>query len=531
MSDINKKINLDVETTAKGASDDFKKLNTSIKEVTSNFSKLNKIASSSKGFISSIKKITTEIDKLNKSLFNLTGMTKAFETLQKKVDNISRSMAGIRHGTRGPNRSKAEIDAEKEEKERKALDKRLAAAIRYQNLKKASAVDITEDTKKDSPYAKWLVNSVAGVGREIFQNKSILGTLQALGTSGVGLLSAGSSKRISEKYNKLYYDDVDKLNKEIKALSIDAASPNITEAHKAKLEGDIADRKRKLDKITAERDAKIKKEEAKVSGRVAIAMAVIKLAIGTLNSFGQAIKATTGVTVSLKENFNNLINSIGAITALQGGAATYAAGSTLYTNAAARTQQMKYGLTSAQNYALSRTMSMMGMSGDEDLMYMNKNQVKLFSSMMDKYSSWYEKMESSGVLANIQEMQMDIQMFKEELAMEFMEWFSENKDTILSSIKNIAKFVMDIANVVCKTTGWIGKGISWLTGQNSSTLSDTMSSAATYSNATIQRGTTNNININMTNSATGVLSDQSQMENFFKEQIAQVSKELALQLE
>ena len=123
---------------------------------------------------------------------------------------------------------------------------------------------------------------------------------------------------------------------------------------------------------------------------------------------------------------------------------------------------------------------------------------------------------------------MDIKMFKEEIVMDFMSWFSENKEDIINSIKLIAKFVMTIAQGMVKITGWASKGLSWMFGQNSQTISDTMSSAAYYSDATISRGSSkvNNININMTNTATGVLSSQDAMEEFFRNQMDTVTKNI-----
>jgi hypothetical protein len=188
---------------------------------------------------------------------------------------------------------------------------------------------------------------------------------------------------------------------------------------------------------------------------------------------------------------------------------------------------MKYGLSSGANFALSRTMSLMGMQGDEDLMYMNRPQQKLFSAMMQKYTAWYDKLESSGVLARVQEAQMDLQILKEEIVMDFMQWFSENKEDILNGITAIAKLSMIIAQGVLKVTGFLGKAFGWMGSGGFS--SEGMIASAAYSDNIINRGSrTTNININMNNTATGVLSSQEGMEKFFSEQIDKVTKEVAL---
>ncbi len=531
MADIDKKINLVVDSNAKDNSKDFDKLNKSIKEVTDNFSKLTKLANN-KGLVTGLKNITKEVNELNKGLFNLGGMSKVLNDVQTKMDKLNKALnKSNRSGSRGPYKKSPQQAAKEAARLERIEQERLKEqTVKYNDIK--AELDAAKEKRytdlknfgRDEAF-KQFGTSALDITKQLFKNKSIIGTLSAVASSVVGAMSTRATTSIGKRYAGQYLPIEDRIADMQEFISRPGTSADTIRAGKEFIK---SQQKEKL-RLQGEEA----KEKGKVAGKAAVAAAVISLATTALSKFSDTVKSTTGITVSLKENFANLIQSIGSITSLQGGAATYMVGSTLYTNPTARTQQMKYGLTNSQNYALSRTMTMMNLQSDEDLMYMNKNQVQLFSSMMQKYSSWYDKMESSGVLTRVQEMQMDLQMFREELAMDFMEWFSENKDTILNAVKNIAKFVMQIADVVVKATGWFGQGISWLTGQSSSTLSETMSNATSYSNASITRGTskTNNINITMTNTATGVLSDQSQMENFFSEQLVNTFKDAVASLD
>lgn len=261
---------------------------------------------------------------------------------------------------------------------------------------------------------------------------------------------------------------------------------------------------------------------------------VAGIATEVLSAYASVVKSATGVTLSLKENLNDLVTNIGSILNAKSGAGTYMSGSTLFSNAMARQQQMRYGLSNAQNYALSQSMSLLGMSGEEDLMYMNSKQRQAFTRFMDRYSSWYEKMESSGVFERVQEMQLDIEMMKQEITMDFMEWFAENKDTILGAIKVTANAVLTIAKVVGGAFSWVGKGLAWLGGgslNSDSALSSTLSAGYSDSRSYSTNSRMNNVTVNMTNNATGVLSNQGAFEDYFGEQIKQLSKEISAELE
>ena len=514
MADLDKSIKLNVESNANKTTQDFDKLNKKIDDTVKNFNKLMKLFSATP-VVTGLKSIEKEMDKLAKTFVNFNAVTQVFDELQKKVTSMTNALSKANNAANGEDevRHSAKVLQDKSKKNQ--------AYIAFQRSLLQNEKQLEKDYERESSLAK--------LGRMKVYGKSLsqaAGSKSILGFAGAGLQALTSevfgtvTDKVHEAFNKKYLSK----QKELFAQEAIIRDPNSSVAEREA----ARTRKAALQKQISFRKKEEEKYDKKMAGRAALVSAVINLVVGTLKKFGDTIKTTTGVTVSLKENFQNLMNSIGSVLNMQTGAASFASGSTLYTNPKARTQQMKYGLSNAQNYALYQTMGMLGMQTDEDLMYMNKEQQKLFSAMMQKYSSWYEKMESSGVLQNVQEMQMDIKMFKEELVMDFMNWFSENKDDIVNSIKLIAKFVMTIASGMAKATGWVSKGLSWMFGQDSSAISSTMSSAAYYSDSTVSRnsGRVNNININMNNTATGVLSSQEAMEGFFQEQIDTLAKNI-----
>lgn len=252
------------------------------------------------------------------------------------------------------------------------------------------------------------------------------------------------------------------------------------------------------------------------------AMVAIKVVSAGIENLKKTVNKILEINLNIGSNLNDITDKIATYIKE---VPTYATGSSLITNSRARRQQMEYGLSNAQNYALSTTMPMLGMTDLEDLMYMNRNQAKLFSTFMDKYSAWYERLEASGAFQSIQEFQIDFKMFRQEIAMDFMEWFAEHRDEIFDAVKVIAEIVKrlleNIIRLTEKVAGWfhISSGTDY--------LSDTMSDYANYYGGSSRSVT---ININQSNTATGVLSDQNKMIEFFNSAMESVGREIAAEV-
>jgi hypothetical protein len=184
-----------------------------------------------------------------------------------------------------------------------------------------------------------------------------------------------------------------------------------------------------------------------------------KTAINKINTAAmvtvKAVKLVSAPFVSLAKGAWDVVKSF---TDLKNGVATFATATSLITNATAREQQLKYGLSSSQNFAFTQAKSMLNIQSDEDLMYMNVEQRNKFLEYMQRYSKWYDQMESSGVLKNIQEMQLQFQELKQQLGMELLSWLAANKETIMICVKGIFEVIKQVANFVMAIASWFAKG-------------------------------------------------------------------------
>lgn len=285
-----------------------------------------------------------------------------------------------------------------------------------------------------------------------------------------------------------------------------------------------------LNKSNQQIDANIKnyeKEKAITQGSTkanvgkyqAMAAAAQKVA-GQLSAIGKKIG---GIILKPFEILKKrVLDAATAMFDFSSGVATFATGTSLITNAAAREQQLKYGLTASQNYGFTKAKEMLNIQSDEDLMYMNRDQRERLLQYMEQYSRWYDEMESSGVLQAIQEMQLEFNELKEELAMEFLSWVAENKDTIMTCIRGIFEVIKWVANMIMSIVNFITGGKA-----NSYDLYDSAKASDTVNNNNNNsRNTTININANTTNNATGVLGSADALNKFNEENWSNLAKQI-----
>ena len=141
-------------------------------------------------------------------------------------------------------------------------------------------------------------------------------------------------------------------------------------------------------------------------------------------------------------------------------AASYSSSSSLITNSSAREQQLEWGLSDSQNYAFTQTKSLLGISSTEDLYYMNPSQRTKFYQLMEKYSSLYDQMNSSGTLASIQELQIDIAVMKQEFISELVSFISEHKSEIISAVRTGMVILKGLFSAVVSILNFIGKAFN-----------------------------------------------------------------------
>lgn len=259
------------------------------------------------------------------------------------------------------------------------------------------------------------------------------------------------------------------------------------------------------------------KDEEKEAANKKLQGQIIKKATNELKKFERAaLQVFNTLGINLKSVFGDVVNELGKMLDPYKGMASYGLGTSLFTNAAAREQAMKYGLSDAQNYALSQTMSMLGMSSDTDLMYMNSAQKEKFNRLMDQYNNWYTKMESTGLLENVQEAQLEFKMLKQEIAYKLLDWFAKHKDQIMTALQVIMKAVEVIANVIIAILNAIPGAKHYSSGVDASVIG---------SNAI-----TNNVNINNTNNGTALLNNKEELQASFDASNANLVKQIGANL-
>ena len=267
-----------------------------------------------------------------------------------------------------------------------------------------------------------------------------------------------SKNKITNKFSSQYkLLDIEKA-KELKALA-SSTIHNKTFNQKAK----EIEAKYKKERAGLEEQEKDELAGQSVkAGKAAVAVAIVGKIKDTLvnvaNVFNNLSKNFLGVSLSIKDAWGDILDKTKQMTDMYKGMATYATGSSLITNSQARTTQMKYGLSDAQTYAFTQTTGMLGISSDEDLMYMNQSQKQVFTQYMQKYSSWYEQLMSSGALQDIQQMQLEFAMFKQEVAVELLQFVAQNKDTLLAAAKGIISILEWVMKIGTNILGGIFGG-------------------------------------------------------------------------
>lgn len=179
---------------------------------------------------------------------------------------------------------------------------------------------------------------------------------------------------------------------------------------------------------------------------------------GVKKFYNVALKTFDVLGINIKNMFRDVINNI-AENLSRTGMASYDTTTSLFTNSEARSQAMKYGISSSTNWALTKTAGMLfGGTGnlDENIAYMNPAQKEMFATLMSKYSSWYDQLQSTGVLQRIQEFQLDFAMLKEELAIDFMNWFAQNKEVVLGAITGTFSVIKAISSVIVGIANFLG---------------------------------------------------------------------------
>lgn len=174
------------------------------------------------------------------------------------------------------------------------------------------------------------------------------------------------------------------------------------------------------------------------------------------------------------------------------------ANASLMTNATTRENVFNYGMSAAQSYGFEQAKSMLGIQNDDELMYMNEFQRNKFTEIMEKYTNRYNELYDSGFFEDYLDYQIEMQEFQQDLRLEFVQWFIDNKDTI----KTVLNTIMTVSEFIITALG----GLLSLFGAGSSSSSYSDSYVNNTSNVT-----NNNVKVDYTFNGNGV--DQTALSN------------------
>lgn len=443
------------------------------------------------------KTVTVDINsKVNSDLSNqLKILQSLFDTMNKSIMNINKSI-----GSYFSNISKEAKETAKAVKEvTNEVDKADEKEKKRQEKTRA------ENQKKYDQQIKNYEKRYGEIGRNIFREELEKSRLNKYITS----FSTGGFKLSS--INDIYQSKLTNASDELRELESEQTEL-IRLKDFASSKGLNFDKEDRLEEVTNQ----ISKKEGFITN-LKFASGVITTLTKGFGKFNSTLYALTGISVKVSDVFKNILGDMSNFIKV---ASTSDFGTSLIANSSSRSQQLRYGLTGAQNFALSQTMSMLGISGEEDLMYMNTGQRALFTNYMEKYINWYNEVSSSGVLQDIQLMQLDFKMFRQELAMDLLNWISQNKDTIMDAVKatiSAAKWIAEILLNIIKFFGNIGTG---LFGGSSSVSIDSANATMTSDRLLSGYSSTNNsksVSISMSNTISGsgdVNSIREELNNF-----------------
>lgn len=443
------------------------------------------------------KTVTVDINsKVNSDLSNqLKILQSLFDTMNKSIMNINKSI-----GSYFSNISKEAKEIAKAVKEvTNEVDKADEKEKKRQEREQAKNQEKYDQQIKS--YEKRYGENARDIFRERLEKSRFNKYITSFSTSGFKLSSI----------DDIYQSKLTNASEELRALESEQAEL-LRLRDFASSKNLFFDKEDRLEEVTNQ----IGEKEGFITN-LKFASGVITTLTNGFGKFNSTLYALTGISVKVSDVFKNIL---GDMSNFIKAASTSDFGTSLITSSSSRSQQLRYGLTGAQNFALSQTMSMLGISGEEDLMYMNTGQRALFTNYMEKYINWYNEVSSSGVLQDIQLMQLDFKMFRQELAMDLLNWISQNKDTIMDAVKatiSAAKWIAEILLNIIKFFGNIGTG---LFGGSSSVSIDSANATMTSDRLLSGYSSTNNsksVSISMSNTISGsgdVNSIREELNNF-----------------
>lgn len=167
-----------------------------------------------------------------------------------------------------------------------------------------------------------------------------------------------------------------------------------------------------------------------------------KVMVGNLKT--QFLNKLSGIASSFLSSIGNLFkNAWGELNVMLQ--------SSLLTNSNTRENAFKYGFSPAESYGFDKAKNMLGIQSDEDLIYMEDLQKQKFQEIMSKYADKYNQLYDSGFFDKYLEFQIEMEEFKLDMQMEIVEFFMQNKDTIIQFME----ISMKAMEFIVAALGWL----------------------------------------------------------------------------
>ena len=161
----------------------------------------------------------------------------------------------------------------------------------------------------------------------------------------------------------------------------------------------------------------------------------------------------------------------------------------LLSNQNTRDLAFTYGFSASEAYGFDKAKSLLGVNDIEDLYYMNDQQRGQFTRIFEKFSDKYSKLYDEGFFDTFLDYQIEMEEFKEDLKLEVIEFFMNNKDLIKSGMLAI----MELAKGALEFFGWIVDTLNQMFGTDTG-RSNSERIAATndiINNSSVRNNTTN----------------------------------------
>lgn len=163
----------------------------------------------------------------------------------------------------------------------------------------------------------------------------------------------------------------------------------------------------------------------------------------------------------------------------------------LMSDQSVREMKLGYGLSSSETFAYDKALSVTGLTSMEDLMWASGTELKLFKEAFTKYTEYYEQTMTPEYVQKQLEYQTEMSMLKEDIRLSLVDFFLENKDTIIA-VMNLSEWALtslvDGVNAILK---FFGQDSVRTTEQMSR---DTSNIISNYANKNVNVTQTNNYN-------------------------------------